>query len=499
MVFSSAIFIFAFAPIVLIVAALLRRFRGGHAAVLAWLTFASFFFYGYWRPDYLVIICVSVIANWFLGEWIRGAGESNRIPLYLGVLLNLLGIGYYKYLDFLILNANTFVGTEWALQGIVLPLGISFFTFQQIAYLVDTSRGLTSRTSLLEYAFFVSFFPQLIAGPIVHHRHILPRVREANGFQVDAEGMLRGLHAFSIGFAKKIVIADTLAIAASSVFNAADAGELVTRHDAILGTLSYTFQIYFDFSGYSDMAVGLGLMFGFQLPQNFNSPYRATGIIEFWRRWHITLSEFLRDYVYIPLGGNRLGETRRYLNLLATMLIGGLWHGASWTFVLWGGLHGIMLAANHLVRASLPRTDSAVMKSAVDVLSASITFLLVAIAWIPFRSETWSGMSTILRAIFYMQDRATDWVGFVFNGAEHAYLIEISSGSVSYSAWGWVGAAAGVAFLFPNTWTLAERFAERSGGYRLQANTFTVATFGVACFAMLYHTNRVSEFIYFNF
>ena len=351
MVFSSPEFIFGFMPIVFAVTCLIRRF--GVRPTLAWLSTASLFFYGVWRPEYLLLIAISILANWWIAKWIRQSKDV-RLPLTIGVLLNLGTIGYFKYADFAIANLNWLTRSEVPELGLLLPLGISFFTFQQIAFLVDTAKRRADKTGLLEYVFFVSFFPQLIAGPIVHHRHILPKIRQQRAFRFDAESVLTGIYVFVIGFAKKVIVADSLALAASAIFDAVDTGHAISAHDAVLGTLSYSFQIYFDFSGYTDMAIGLGLMFGLQLPKNFDSPYKATGIIDFWRRWHMTLSEFLKDYVYIPLGGNRLGATRRYANLLMTMLIGGLWHGASWTFVLWGGLHGLLLIVNHSLRSTLP-------------------------------------------------------------------------------------------------------------------------------------------------
>ena len=307
MIFSSPIFVFAFLPVVFLIAMLVRRFKRSTIPLLLWMTLSSLFFYGFWEASYLPIILISIAANWLMGRWIQHSDGSNRIPLFIGICGNIAAIGYYKYFDFLTSNINSTLGTSLPELGLLLPLGISFFTFQQIAYLVDTSRGLTGKTNILEYAFFVSFFPQLIAGPIVHHRHILPAIHKGESFNFSAEQVLAGLHAFAIGFFKKVVIADSLLLASNAVFNAADAGQSLSSHDAILGTLSFTFHIYFDFSAYTDMAIGLALMFGVQLPKNFDSPFKATGFIDFWQRWHITLSEFLRDYVYIPLGGQSQG------------------------------------------------------------------------------------------------------------------------------------------------------------------------------------------------
>lgn len=499
MIFSSAGFILAFLPLVLLGAVLLRRIRGGTTALLVWLTMASLFFYGFWRAEYLVLICVSILVNWAFGIWIRKCAETSRVPLFIGIVFNLLLIGFFKYFDFLIGNVNAFTGAGFSSWEIILPLGISFFTFQQIAYLVDTSKGLTGSTGLLEYSFFVSFFPQLIAGPIVHHRHILPSVRVGRAFAIDAEGVLKGLHAFSIGFAKKVIIADSLAIAASGIFDSADAGHAISTHDAILGTLSYTFQIYFDFSGYTDMAIGLGLMFGIQLPKNFDSPYKATSIIDFWRRWHITLSEFLRDYVYIPLGGNRKGLRRRHFNLLSTMLIGGMWHGASWPFVCWGALHGVFLVINHGLRRIIPRMEGEGRRLVISIPGFVFTFVFVALAWVPFRAVTWSGMMHVYQGIFPFLGGGPIDPERAFDPGLASYPVEFTIDSMDLTAWALVVVAGVISFLFPNTWTLLERFSSKRGIHRFGSNTLTVSAFVLAMFVLLYHANRVTEFIYFNF
>jgi D-alanyl-lipoteichoic acid acyltransferase DltB (MBOAT superfamily) len=425
----------------------------------------------------------------------------------MGIAGNLVGLGYYKYFDFLVSNINTAMGSNLLEMDLILPLGISFFTFQQIAYLVDTSRNLTDKTNILEYAFFVSFFPQLIAGPIVHHRHILPAIHRGESFNFSAEQSLAGLHAFAIGFFKKVVIADSLVLASSAVFDAADAGQSLSSHDAILGTLSFTFYIYFDFSAYTDMAIGLALMFGVRLPKNFDSPLKATGFIDFWQRWHITLSEFLRDYVYIPLGGSRKGMALRYFNLLSTMLIGGLWHGATWMFVFWGGVHGVLLVANRGVRAliTFPRLGFWAKPSAI--LCWSVTFPVIALTMIAARATTWSGLVEVFTAIFspagFADGRQSTSTGYHLSDADLAYFFDITANGEPLggqaNAWFWVIAAAVISFAMPNTWTLAKRFPSTRGAHRLCANLLTVATFAVAAFIILYMANRVTEFFYFDF
>jgi alginate O-acetyltransferase complex protein AlgI len=293
---------------------------------------------------------------------------------------------------------NTLTGAPLPFVNIILPLGISFFTFQQIAYLVDVMRGAKVERDIVSYTLFVSFFPHLIAGPLVHHAEMIPQFKRGRTGRSSVLAA-RGLAIFAAGLFKKVVIADNLAQFVSPVFAHLDAGGGVTTSWAWLATSAYTLQIYFDFSGYSDMAVGLALLFGIRLPVNFRSPYKATSIIDFWRRWHITLSRFLRDYLYIPLGGNRLGEIRRYLNLLVTMLLGGLWHGAGWNFLIWGGLHGLYLCVNHLWQAW--RGDRASESGLfAKAFSWAITFAAVVLAWVFFRAKTLDGAWQMLSSLF---------------------------------------------------------------------------------------------------
>src|SRR6516225_4328018 len=343
MLFSSYTFLFQFLPAT-ILAFLAARRHSPRAGILV-LAGASLFFYGAWKPVYLLLLIASVAMNFSLG---LGMEDAQRRPVIgaFGVALNLLVLCYFKYTGFILGTISTVSGIPLRFSDIVLPLGISFFTFQQIAYLVDIMRGAKVERDIVSYTLFVCFFPHLIAGPLVHHAEMIPQFKRS---RIGRSGALaaRGLAIFAAGLFKKVVIADNLAQFASPAFAHLDAGGSITTSWAWLAILAYTLQIYFDFSGYSDMAIGLALLFGIRLPVNFRSPYKAFSIIEFWRRWHITLSRFLRDYLYIPLGGNRFGVGRRYLNLMLTMLLGGLWHGAGWTFLIWGGLHGLYLVVNH--------------------------------------------------------------------------------------------------------------------------------------------------------
>jgi alginate O-acetyltransferase complex protein AlgI len=405
MLFSSYTFLFQFLPAVVLAFAAARR-HSPRAGIMV-LAAASLFFYGAWRPVYLLLLIASVAVNFSLGLRMEDPLRRRGIGM-LGVALNLALLCYFKYTNFIFDSINTLTGAPLPFFNIVLPLGISFFTFQQIAYLVDVMRGARVERDIVSYTLFVSFFPHLIAGPLVHHAEMIPQFKRGRTSR-SAVLAARGLAIFAAGLFKKVVIADNLAQFVSPVFAHLDAGGGVTAPWAWLATLAYTLQIYFDFSGYSDMAVGLALLFGIRLPVNFRSPYKAASIIEFWRRWHITLSRFLRDYLYIPLGGNRLGEQRRYLNLMLTMLLGGLWHGAGFNFLVWGGLHGLYLCVNHLWQAwrGAGANGSAAKgfaerstKGIAKGLSWAVTFFAVVIAWVFFRARTAAGAWQMLGGLF---------------------------------------------------------------------------------------------------
>ncbi len=377
MPFNSYDFLFGFLPLVLVAFLWVRRLtevgagrregapakRPGPSTALEWmsgstrgvtvfLTLASLAFYGWWHAPYLLLLLGSMVFNYTLGRRLTdatAAGTPHKRLLTLGVAVNLLLLGWYKYAGFLEANLDAWLGIDLGLPPIALPLAISFFTFQQVAYLVDSHRGKTQNSDPMRYALFVSFFPQLVAGPIVHHSELLPQFRNYR-FPLRAD-MAAGLTLFVVGLAKKVLIADTLAGQVDATYGAAAAGAVLPSLDVWAAVVGYSFQVYFDFSGYSDMAIGLSRMFGIKLPLNFDAPLRAANIVELWRRWHITLSRFLRDYLYIPLGGSRQGKVRRYVNLMITMVLGGLWHGANWTFIMWGFLHGAFLMINHGFRA----------------------------------------------------------------------------------------------------------------------------------------------------
>ena len=402
MLFNSGIFIFGFLPVTLLGFFLLGA-RGWHQLAIAWLVLASCVFYGWFKANYLLILAVLIVFNYYFGiKLARDHRSGRQVPflLFVGIAVNLGVLAYYKYTNFIIANTNAVFGTHFVFYQIILPLGISFFTFQKIAYLVDAYRGEAEEYNFLDFSLFVMYFPQLIAGPIVHHKEMIPQFRQASIFKLSPTDLAAGLTLFTIGLLKKIMVADRVVAWSDPTFAAAHAGTAPNFIEAWSAALSFTFQIYFDFSGYTDMALGLALMIGIRLPLNFNSPYRATSIIDFWHRWHMSLSRFLRDYVYFPLGGNRRGSVRRYANLMLTMLIGGLWHGANWTFVAWGGLHGCYLIINHGWNAIRERLGLSAGCGRWGCWSGRlITFVAVVVAWVFFRAESFHGALLILKGM----------------------------------------------------------------------------------------------------
>ena len=398
MLFNSLEFIFVFLPISFFIYFWLNSTNKAVAGK-AWLVFASLFFYSWWNVIYLPLIVGSMIVNYYIGTQLGCIDKKNKTKLFnrktlltVGVVLNLGLLGFFKYANFFVENANV-LGAQMELPDIILPLAISFFTFQQIAYLVDSYREEMREYDFLNYALFVTFFPQLIAGPIVHHKEMMPQFASQSNKSKNYTNISLGLFVFSLGLFKKVVIADTFANWATLGF---DGTAALGFFDAWVTSLSYTFQLYFDFSGYTDMAIGAALLFNIRLPINFNSPYKATDIQDFWRRWHMTLSRFLRDYLYIPLGGNRLGVNRTYINLFLTFLLGGLWHGASWMFVIWGALHGLALIVHRLwsqLGIVLPA-----------LLAWFITFNFVNITWVFFRAESIESAIRVLRGMFDYRD-----------------------------------------------------------------------------------------------
>ncbi len=516
MLFNSFEFLFAFLPLAYLGYFVLGRWLGADAAI-RWAVLASLFFYGWWEPVYLLLLGASIGINFLIGEKLGAAGPRDKATkpwLIFGVALNLASIGFFKYAGFLVGNVNAVSDAGFQVPDIVLPLAISFFTFQQIAYLVDAWRGEVREYDFWRYCLFVTFFPQLIAGPIVHHREMMPQFASAAALTPRLDNLSIGATLFFIGLFKKVVLADNLALVATPVFAAADAGQPLAFFEAWRGIVAYTLQLYFDFSGYSDMAVGLARMFGVRLPMNFYSPYRAVNIVDFWRRWHMTLSRFLRDYLYIPLGGNRKGRVRRYLNLMITMVLGGLWHGASWNFVIWGGLHGGYLVVNHLwqrVWRPLNRWWSV-------TLARLVTLFAVMIGWTFFRAETLDGALNLLHGTMNLPatlsgrlgpvEAPLAAIGFRFEGPW------VSATDQTSLAWfvGWLL----VVWFVPNTYELLRRYrpalavrhtlgdTEPGVGALLRRVSWRPSpawawALGVVAFAGVFSLTQVSEFLYFQF
>ena len=480
MLFNSFEFIFFFLPVTLVVYFLLNKRKLTKAAT-AWLVFASLFFYSWWNVKYLALIVGSIIFNFAIGTALAkiaksdGTEWSKKSVLIFGLVANVLLLGYYKYADFFIGNINTLVGLQLTFQKIILPLGISFFTFTQIAYIVDAYAGKAREYDLLNYALFVTFFPHLLAGPIIHHKEMMPQFASMRNKVLNYRNLSRALFLFFIGLSKKIIIADSISPIANAGF---DASAQLTFLDAWVTSLSYTFQIYFDFSAYTDIALAASLMFNIRLPFNFNSPYKATDITDFWRRWHMTLSRFLRDYVYIPLGGNRLGSFRTYFNLMATFLVGGLWHGAGWTFVLWGFLHGAATVVHRVwtkLEIDLPR-----------FLAWFITINFINITWVFFRARTWEDALRILRAMTGMHGMELS-SRFERLGINFGSLVFMH---VNKNIFYVLALLMLIAALVKNSNDLSETF---------KPNWKNASAIIIIAFYTLLSLHNVTEFLYFNF
>ena len=478
MLFNSYPFIFLFLPIALVgYFALARR---GNLAPAIWLAIASFAFYAIGNWQFVPLLAGSIAFNYLIGLLLitRKLSASLRFGvLLLGVTGDLLLLGIFKYAGFVASNLNAIFATGFTVS-ILLPVGISFYTFTQIAFLVDAYRGKVAHYALPHYTLFVTYFPHLIAGPILHHRDMIPQFERREARRADPHLILCGLIVFAIGLFKKTCLADGIQPLVSQAF-----GPMTPSFDqAWIGALAYTFQLYFDFSGYSDMAIGISLMFGIFLPLNFNSPYKARNIIDFWRRWHMTLSQFLRDYLYIPLGGNRRGRVLRYVNLMITMLLGGLWHGAAWTFVAWGALHGAYLCINHGWQHLAPKAPARLAPLA-KAASLLLTFLAVMVAWVFFRADSLGAALTVL-------SKMADPAHITFGKAEMADALLIAIYAI-------------IAWLAPNTQAImGYDHDNRIVGERLRAARmrplFLYATAAVLACGIL-GIQQHSEFIYFRF
>lgn len=472
MLFNSYTFIFAFLPVTFFVYFYLNHKRLVNAGK-AFLVFASLFFYSWWDIAYLPLILASMLFNFVIGshlacEPIGRVRISRKTILVIGVLCNLALLGYFKYCDFFISNLNSVFDSNISLLNLALPLAISFYTFQQITYIVDSYRGETKEYNFLNYAVFVTFFPQLIAGPIVHHSEMMPQFSSIRSKVRSYRNITTGIFIFSIGLFKKTVLADTFAVWATNGFDVATSLDFT---EAWATSLCYSFQIYFDFSGYMDMAVGLGLLFNIKLPLNFNSPYKATSVQDFWNRWHMTLSRFLRQYVYIPLGGNRGGEFRTYTNVLLTFLVGGIWHGAGWTFIFWGLLHGLGLAVHRFWKQLGFKMNI--------VLAWIITFNFINITMLIFRAREPEDAIKVLTGMAGLNGMGGIGSLLTFGGDKINTLFTVV---LFFVAWGII--------FRKNSNQMAARFKPTKSNIIFMSVLFSLSILSF---------NRVTEFLYFNF
>lgn len=481
MLFNSYEFIFLFLPITLGGYYFLGNQKNSKWAN-GWLVCLSLFFYSYWNIKYLPLLMGSILVNYFFSGGIIKYRESSkrflgRLFFVFGIFFNISLLCFYKYMDFFIENINVISGMNIPLMHIILPLGISFFTITQMVYLVDCYNGVANDHDFINYSLFVSFFPHLLAGPILYHKPMMKQFSDKINQRVNWSNLRFGLVVFSIGLGKKVLIADSFGFYAQIGFlHVAH----LTLLDGWLTALCYTLQLYFDFSGYSDMALGLAKMLNINIPVNFNSPYKARSIIDFWRRWHISLSMTVKDYIYIPLGGNRSGEKAKLRNILVTMFIVGLWHGASWSFVVWGGLHGIFLIINHLWRRygwPLP-----------GVLNWSMTFLAVVVAWVIFRGNTLSDAWNILESMMGLH-------GVVVSSKMMKVLtgLPVSAGDFVFPiapAFLWVVGGILITTQLPNALQVS---------FKIKNDWYWACALGLLLVASILSMGKVSEFLYFQF
>lgn len=506
MLFHESVFVFLFLPIVVPAYLLCKIYINNYSSIIL-LGILSIIFYGYWDIMYVPLLAFSITFNFFVGQYFLKNSYKTNLVLYIAIFINLFLLVFYKYSPMIIDNFNSISNKNLFYIYPDLPLGISFFTFLQIAYIVDCSKGKVIKTSFSSYFLFVSFFPHLIAGPLVHHRDLIPQFSQKT--KNISENVSVGIIIFGIGLFKKLVLSEYVSGWSDNMFNGVENGVMPSFIDAWLGVLSFTLLIYFDFSAYSDMAIGLSKMIGIRLPVNFNSPYKSTNIIEFWRRWHITLSQFLKDYLYIPLGGNRNGIFKKYQNILIVMVLAGLWHGANWTFVLWGFIHGFLLLINHYWN------EKKIFKLN-KFISHWLTFLFVMIAWVPFRSSSIEATINVYKGMFGN-------FGFILPEHYYAlfphtfsqYLIDIG---IKFSALNGFGGKNQIITLLilllfvmicPNTQQIFNKYkpalylnVERINSYfHWKPNLIGTVMIGMLCsyLLLLVIQGKTGEFIYFQF
>ncbi|WP_027396846.1 MBOAT family O-acyltransferase [Anaerovibrio lipolyticus] len=463
MLFNTYEFIIVFLPIVFAGYYLIGRksWQWG----MYWIVVASLAFYGYWDIRYVPLLMASILFNYFMGRKIE-AGFNRKKWIVAGICGDVALLGYFKYTAFFLTTINDVLGTEYFwVPEIILPLGISFFTFTQIAYLVDVYRDDVHSANFASYCEFVTIFPHLIAGPIINNREMIPQFISEETYKINYDNVAKGMTLFFLGLFKKVAIADSIAPWVNEYFSRPDS---LLPLEAWFAAIGYTFQLYFDFSAYSEMAIGLGLMFNLRLPRNFDSPYQATSIIDFWRRWHMTLGLWVKNYLYIPMGGNRHGFISKMRNLILSMLIIGLWHGAGWTYILWGGIHGVYLAVNHSWRTlnfSLPR-----------IIAWPITFIAVVMAWVFFRADSVGSALEIISSMVGIFDGSV--VGLVFHGPTGVRVRML--------------VAFAVLLLFcPSAQRLVEKY--------YSPNKVWLAVTLLAGFVSFYFFSHISDFLYFQF
>lgn len=472
MLFNSIEFLFIYLPIVFFVYFALNKIKLVELAK-GWLVFASLLFYSYWKIDYLPLILSSMIFNYSIGATLTGKINlkiNRKMVLFIGIAGNVLLLSYYKYFDFLVNNINYVLHTGYDTLKIALPLGISFFTFTQIAYLVDAYKEEVREYDFLNYALFVTYFPHLIAGPILHHSEMMPQFADIRKKIINHKNISIGLFLLAVGLFKKVMLADFLSPFVKQTF---DVSHNMPFFEAWIASFAYSFQLYFDFSGYCDMALGISWLFNIKLPINFNSPYIAQNIQDFWRRWHITLSRFLRDYIYIPLGGNKLGEFKTYRNLFTTFLIGGIWHGAAWTFIIWGALHGIGIVVHRLWQKLKIKIPS--------FIAIFITFIFVNFLWVFFRANSFSRAVDIIKSMLGLngfEPIVIDKMRFAFeNGDLKISLLLLIPCFITV-------------FFIKNSNKWAESF---------KPNWFYWTITFVFSLVSILSINKISEFLYFQF
>ncbi len=487
MLFNSHFYIFIFLPLTIVLNFLLNRFRfflRGRFLLLI----ASLVFYGWWHPAYVLLLLGSICFNYLIGGSIisRLAGKKEmygHFPLAFGVAGNCLLLAYLKYADFFITNINLVSGLQIPLLRLLLPAGVSFFTLNQIGYLVDSWRGKIKEHDFLSYAQFISFFPYILAGPIVRYEEVVPQLTRLRNRLFDYKNASCGVYLFFIGLFKKVVFADTLAVWANQGF---DTSATLTFVEAWITSLSYTLQLYFDFSGYTDMALGTALIFNIKLPINFDSPYKSLNIQDFWRRWHMTLGRFMRDYVYIPLGGSKVPEVHVLANLLITFLIIGIWHGAGWTFIVWGCMHGIAMIVHRLWKKcniSMPRP-----------IAWLITFNFVNGTWVFFRAEDLGDAAKVLWGMAGLngftlpKGLAKKFAGFQGYGVTFGEVLGSIGGNDRTFLW--IIALLFVCIFLKNSNELAQSF---------QPNVVRLIFISAVAVLAILHLGSYSEFVYFRF